>query len=107
MSIHNSYRNFPSYLLDIDHLIGLWEKSTKVVAWYPHPGNVRGPFGRWFNITPVDPQYEKHVASASDDAEYAAAAMNAVPYLIQEIESLRMELATHGIRTFSDEYTLR
>ncbi len=66
----------------------LKEKSTPVVAWYAHPGQVRGPFNRWFEITDVLPEHEKDVGKKADDAAYAAAAMNEVPRLVKIIEIL-------------------
>lgn len=32
------------------------EKSTKVVAWYPHQKEVRGPYCRWFILQEGDDQ---------------------------------------------------
>lgn len=77
----------------IEELKELEKNSTQVVGWYSHPGQVRGPFCRWFEITPVAPEYEKHVATQSDDSKYCAAAMNNLPYLIQMIERSNKALA--------------
>jgi hypothetical protein len=70
----------------IPELKELEKNSTQVVGWYAHPGQVRGPFCRWFEVTQVAPQYEKHVATQSDDAAYCAAAMNNLPHVIQMLE---------------------
>lgn len=72
----------------IPELKELEKNSTQVVGWYGHkyPGQVRGPFCRWFEVTDVAPEYEKHVASKADDALYCAAAMNNLPYLIEMLE---------------------
>jgi hypothetical protein len=72
-------------------------KSTKVVGWYPHPGDgagwqVRGPFCRWFQVTEVSPEYRKHVASTEDDAIYCATAMMELPRLIKCVEVLSEEI---------------
>lgn len=73
----------------IPELKELEKNATQVVGWYPHPGEggaVRGPFCRWFEVTDVAPEYEKHVASKMDDVRYAAAAMNNLPHLIEMLE---------------------
>src|ERR1700677_859530 len=70
----------------IEEMKELGKNATQVVGWYSHPGQVRGPFGRWFEVTPVPPEYEKHVATQSDDSKYCAAAMNNLPYVIQMVE---------------------
>ena len=66
-------------------------KSTKVVSWYAdtYSTSVRGPFGRWLEVTEVNDSYKKNVASQSDDARYAASCMNSVPILIKVIERLQ------------------
>lgn len=84
--------------MKIDKLKELKEKSTKVVAWYPHPREVRGPFGRWFTCSGGDNgmgdpvKYPTPVAPIEDDCAYAAAAMNAVPNLIKQIECMENAL---------------
>lgn len=84
---------------DLQMLKELEKKSTQVVGWYArgHAGQIRGPFCRWFNVTEVNPQYEKYVGSAADDAAYAAAAMNYLPELIKRIEQLEEQLAIETI----------
>lgn len=77
---------------DLPKLMELYENSTKA-TWYGHPCECRGPFNRWLTVSEVPEAYKKHVASQSDDAHYAAAAMNAVPGLVEEIEELRAQLA--------------
>lgn len=67
-------------------------KSTPVVGWYAHPAQVRGPFGRWLEITKVLPEYQKYVADERDEAEYAAAVMNFAPYVASAYASLAAEL---------------
>jgi hypothetical protein len=65
------------------------KEATKVVGWYAHPGNVRGPFCRWFEVTPFDPEYEKYVGTQAADAKYASVCMNYAQSLVEEIERLR------------------
>lgn len=79
------------------------EKSTKVVAWYPHSqydgyhlgeASVRGPFGRWFLVSGGhngmnQTEYPTPVADLCDDAKYCAIAMNSIPILLNEINALR------------------
>lgn len=78
----------------LDELKELIKKSTKVVNWYAHgydgqegfSASVRGPFNRWFKVSTVSEDYKKDVAYAGDDAEYCAAAMNSLPFLVDRIE---------------------
>ena len=63
--------------------------STDVVAWYPHSHEVRGPFGRWLTVSEVDSSNKSHVADTFEDAKFAAAAMNALPHLLDLVESLK------------------
>ncbi len=77
---------------DMETLEKLHAKSTKVVAWYAHPYEVRGPYGRWFTVSNVAFAYENMVASTADDAAYAAHAMNIAPLLVDEIRLLRAAL---------------
>ena len=86
--------------MKLEELKRLAEQSTKVVAWYAHsqydgyhPGkaSVRGPFGRWFLVEEGggwNKDEPKPVADLFDDAKYAAAAMNALPALIERVERL-------------------
>jgi hypothetical protein len=62
-------------------------KSTRVVAWYAHPEEVRGPFGRWFRCSVP-------VSHASDDCKFAAAAMNNLVPLLDSIDVLRERAQT-------------
>lgn len=80
---------------DLQMLKDLEKKSTQVVGWYAngYGGQIRGPFNRWFNVTEVAPEYQKHCGSAADDAQFAAAAMNYLPILIKRIEELETKLA--------------
>lgn len=80
-------------------LRALWMKSTEVVAWYSnYPGEVRGPFCRWFKVTDVAPEYKKHVAEVGDDSAYAAAAMNALPHLLDHADRLSAELSAEKLK---------
>lgn len=72
--------------------------ATKVVAWYAHPTEVRGPFNRWLTVSDVAPKYRKHVASQADDAAYAAAAMNMVPKLLEALDIAHEALEAAGRR---------
>ncbi len=72
--------------------------STDVVCWRSCCDTVRGPFNRWFQVLNPDRKIQGKdiiVAHGSNDAKYCAAAMNAVPDLIIEIERLN-ELLTQG-----------
>ena len=90
--------------LDIEELKVLITKSTSVVNWYPHAydstegigATVRGPFGRWLQVTEVSNK-DYPAAKPEDDAKYAAAAMNYLPHLVEEVERLREELAQIAI----------
>jgi len=69
--------------------------STRVVAWYDHGDTVRGPWNRWFRVE--NPERNRQgkdnvVPPGSADTAYCAAAMNAVPDLIKEIEKLESQL---------------
>lgn len=79
----------------LEELKELEKKSTQVVGWhdnYASAGEIRGPFNRWLTVSNVAPMYEQHVGSREDDAKYAAACMNMVPHLIQNIEELQKEV---------------
>lgn len=85
----------------ITELRRIAEASTKVVQWdahgkyqHPHPeyATVRGPYNRWLLVTPVAEQYQKHVADQYADAEFAAAAMNALPELLEDWERMQKAL---------------
>ena len=101
---NNCNHNLP---LDKEYLRNLAKNSTEVVAWYPHskgdgyhPGRscVRGPFGRWMLIEGGDNgmgdpvKYPTPVADLDDDAKFAAAAMNNMVPLLDEVERLETEL---------------
>lgn len=105
--------------LDKKTLRALAEASTNVVAWYPHsqydgyhPGQaaVRGPFGRWFLVSGGDNgmndpvKYPTPVADLYDDAKFAAAAMNNLIPLLDEIEALEAEIAL--LKLHEPEYDL-
>lgn len=81
----------------LKELRDLASKSTRVVAWYPHGrGNqcglneatVRGPCFRWFRVVGGE-DYATRVADVEDDAKFAAAAMNNLVPLLDEIDALR------------------
>lgn len=76
-----------------DQLREIASKSTKVVAWYDDGGTVRGPFNRWFHCTDVPEQYRSHVAWAGDDCTFAAAAMNNLVPLLDELDAMDKEIA--------------
>lgn len=79
--------------LNLEQLKELMENSTDVVNWYAYSefsgATVRGPWGRWFRVDDIVGPTKVHVASALDDAKYAAAAMNNLPKLIDELEQFR------------------
>jgi hypothetical protein len=70
----------------------LESKSTPVVAWYAHPSEVRGPFCRWFTCSDVNPEYQKHVAYKDEDCAFAAAAMNNLIPLLDELDRRDREI---------------
>jgi len=70
----------------------LSEQVTQTVGWYAHSKEVRGPYFRWFICQPGDDQGTGNLAELSDDTAYCAMAMNVIPSLLCEIESLKEEL---------------
>lgn len=80
-----------------EELRALAAASTGVVAWHPHAGGdsygpeatVRGPFFRWLKVLPVQEQYKHNVAEDVNDAKFAAAAMNNLVPLLDEIDALQ------------------
>ena len=79
----------------LEALKELEKKSTQVVGWYSNYANlgqVRGPFGRWITVSDVAPPYSNNVADVADDARYIEAAINMVPYLIEDIEKLQEKI---------------
>lgn len=94
-------------MIDTKKLKEIADKSTKVVAWYPHEygddrayghATVRGPFGRWFACFGGDNgmndpiKYPTPVAEIADDVKFAAAAMNNLVPLCDEVDKLREQL---------------
>jgi hypothetical protein len=75
---------------ELRELAGL---STRVTAWYPQGATVRGPFCRWFTCADVEDQYKQHVANVSDDTRFAAAAMNNLLPLLDELEEMEKKVA--------------
>ena len=81
---------------ELEEISRIERAATKANTWFAHRGGdcygnratVRGPFFRWFEVREVDPQYQKHVAEAYDDAQYAACAMNSVPALLETVREL-------------------
>ena len=88
---------------DLQMLKELEKSSTQVVGWYANGGTVRGPFNRWFEVTAVAPEYEKNVASSTDDVAYCAAAMNYLPKLIERIEELEALVAIENMLRSNDD----
>jgi hypothetical protein len=78
---------------EIQEFKELCKNTTQVVAWYPHPAEVRGPFCRWLTVSEVAPEYEKNVGTRHDDAKYAAAAMNIAPKLVAYLEKIEALIA--------------
>lgn len=74
--------------MTLKELKELKEKSTKVVGWHASGEHVKGPFYRWFTCTEAVAEYADQVATRADDAKYCAAAMNALPQLIERVEKL-------------------
>lgn len=84
-------------------------RSTPVVAWYPHPYEVRGPFGRWFTCTGGDNGMRDGtptpVANVADDCTFAAAAMNTLTMLLDEIDRLEAKLKGRiQLKTVDERY---
>lgn len=79
-----------------DELRKLINNSTKVNGWYPYRGGdnygpeatVRGPFFRWFRVVGPTPSSEHFTADSYDDAKFAAAAMNNLVKLLDEVDRL-------------------
>lgn len=81
-----------------EYLNGLKElcnKATQVVGWYHHhmwSNEVRGPFGRWFTVSGGDNgmgdpvKYPTPVAELYEDAAFCAAAMSALPALLELLD---------------------
>ena len=95
--------------------IELAQRSTRVVSWYAHPAQVRGPYTRWLEISEVPEQYKHNVASREDEAKFAAFAMNNVEAiaiahlaLLQEHEESLKRARAEGeqeIKTLSHQVT--
>jgi hypothetical protein len=86
-------REMPDFEMDIAKLSEQFLRSTPVSAWRASPdATVRGPYNRWFQVTDVPEQFQRLVAHPVRDATYAAAAMNAVPHLINYISKLESDL---------------
>lgn len=88
--------------LDLEELREVASKATQVVSWYPHSASgtddenvaatVRGPYGRWLKVSTVIEQYKNRVANGVDDAVFAAAAMNNLVPLLDELEKARQRI---------------
>ena len=74
----------------------LKEQSTQVVSWYAHgrgdqcqqdQATVRGPYHRWLVV--MNGSDHGSLGDVEDDARYAAAAMNIVPYLLADNDELK------------------
>lgn len=62
-------------------VIEVADQATRVVAWYKHSEEVRGPYHRWFKITGpkernIDSRGRLCHASQEEDLAYATAALN-------------------------------
>lgn len=68
-----------------EELLKVERKSTRVVAWYAHSKEVRGPWCRWFTCSEVAPEYKQHVAYTGNDCIFAANAMNTAPMLAKAV----------------------
>lgn len=87
--------------LSREELREIASKSTNVVAWYsrPYEGQVRGPFGRWFSLDGGDNgmgdpiKYPTPVAPIGDDCDFAAAAMNNLVPLLDELDLAEKKIA--------------
>lgn len=65
----------------------LIEKSTPVVGWWEHGGTIRGPWHRWFNCQLGTDTNGEHLAPVEDDVKFAAAAMNNLVHLLDELDA--------------------
>ena len=94
-------------MIDKKKLRELAKSSTKVAGWYAHSqydgyhlgqASVRGPFGRWFLVSGGDNgmkdpvNHPVPVSDLFDDAKFAAAAMNNLVALLDEIEVLESRI---------------
>lgn len=83
--------------------------STRVNGWWAHreDGTIRGPFCRWLTVSEVDPIYKKNVAEIGDDVDYAAAAMNDLPKVIEALRTamsqIKVELCNRGLEETYEE----
>lgn len=101
-------------MIDTKKLKEIANKSTKVVAWYPHRGGdsvcegatVRGPFFRWFQVLPGNDAYQDQCADSYDEAKFAAEAMNNLVPLCDEVDLLREQLrvAVDALRKAKSRY---
>jgi len=92
----------------IDEIKEAIVKSTKVVNWYPYHyeqkegfgATVRGPNSRWLYVSEgYQTRESSSLASPNDDADYAAMAMNSLPFLVEKIEELESQLLVEKEKT--------
>ena len=77
----------------------LEKNSSRVVAWYSHgdeDGTIRGPWHRWFKCQEGDNGRPDSIGTVKEDCDYAAAAMNSLPALLQIIKTQREALKEAG-----------
>lgn len=76
----------------VTYILESYEHSTKVVGWYAHPEEVRGPFGRWLTVSEVSQDYKVQVAPRMDDSRFASACMNYGPKLAVKFLEMQAQL---------------
>jgi hypothetical protein len=86
-----------------EQLRELITKSTPVVGWWEHTSTIRGPWHRWFTCELGTDEKGEHLAPVEDDVRFAAAAMNNLVHLLDELDEqdkkiydLKMELLLMG-----------
>lgn len=74
-----------------------------MVGWWEHRGTIRGPWNRWFSCDVGSDTEGKHLAPVEDDIAFAAAAMNNLVHLLDDLDEaekkiidLKMELILMG-----------
>ena len=88
-----------------DGFVHTYEQMTQIteaasnVSWYPHqyPGEVRGPFNRWFILQEGDDHGQGVLAHYSYDVQYAAMAMANFPALLARVKELEELLEIESV----------
>lgn len=57
------------------------------MGWWDNGGTVRGPWHRWFTCQFGTDDKGEHLSSVEDDTRFAAAAMNNLVHLLDELDA--------------------